>query len=348
MENFDFTEVDLIDMVTHHVGNKLKEEALLLSKAAAEYSEATLDLLMTYFLSSFKPEAFFEFAHAVSLDQNDVYRLAKELFAERTDFVDNSQHIARLLYEQSDHPNIKAGAFHLVYFKGVIYGDEMVDAIGIFKSESNVPFLQINEQNDNFSIDHEYGFDLKGLDKGCLIFNTDEETGYKILVVDHARKSGDAKYWTERFLRLRPCADEYHQTKDFLSRTKTFVTEHLAEEFDMEKTDKIDLLNRSIGYFKEKESFDKQEFEETVFKDKEIIDSFRDYNENLETEHDVEVKQQFDISPQAVKKQSRIFKSVLKLDRNFHVYIHGDRNLIERGLENDGRKFYKIYYEDEK
>ena len=48
-----------------------------------------------------------------------------------------------------------------------------------------------------------------------------------------------------------------------------------------------------------------------------------------------------------MKKQSRAFKSVLKLDKNFHIYIHGDRELIEQGGDKDGRKFYKIYYEDE-
>jgi hypothetical protein len=49
----------------------------------------------------------------------------------------------------------------------------------------------------------------------------------------------------------------------------------------------------------------------------------------------------------AVKKQERIFKSVLKLDKNFHIYIHGDRELIEQGMDADGRKFYKIYFEEE-
>jgi len=55
----------------------------------------------------------------------------------------------------------------------------------------------------------------------------------------------------------------------------------------------------------------------------------------------------FEISAQAVKKQSKIFKSVLKLDKNFHIYIHGDKELIEKGVEKDGRKFYKIYYKEE-
>jgi hypothetical protein len=63
--------------------------------------------------------------------------------------------------------------------------------------------------------------------------------------------------------------------------------------------------------------------------------------------NDIRFETSFDISEQAVKKQSRMFKSVLKLDKNFHVYIHGDRNLIEQGVDENGRKFYKIYYEKE-
>jgi len=48
-----------------------------------------------------------------------------------------------------------------------------------------------------------------------------------------------------------------------------------------------------------------------------------------------------------VKKQARIFKTVLKLDKNFRIYIHGNRELIEQGVEKDGRKYYKIYFEQE-
>jgi len=42
-----------------------------------------------------------------------------------------------------------------------------------------------------------------------------------------------------------------------------------------------------------------------------------------------------------------VFKSVLKLDKNFSVYIHGNRNMVEKGEEADGRKFYKLYYDNE-
>lgn len=32
---------------------------------------------------------------------------------------------------------------------------------------------------------------------------------------------------------------------------------------------------------------------------------------------------------QDAKKQNRSFKSIIRLDKNFHIYIHGDRKLIE-------------------
>ncbi len=64
-------------------------------------------------------------------------------------------------------------------------------------------------------------------------------------------------------------------------------------------------------------------------------------------DNDINVSGNFEISVQAVKKQARVFKSILKLDKNFHIYIHGDRNLIEQGEEKDGRKYNKIYYKDE-
>ena len=54
----------------------------------------------------------------------------------------------------------------------------------------------------------------------------------------------------------------------------------------------------------------------------------------------------FDISDSAVKKQARTLKSVIKLDKNFHIYIHGNRNLIEQGEDKNG-KFYKVYYHEE-
>ena len=54
----------------------------------------------------------------------------------------------------------------------------------------------------------------------------------------------------------------------------------------------------------------------------------------------------FTISESAVKKQARALKSVIKLDKNFDIYVHGNRNLIEQGRDEKGT-YYKIYYQKE-
>ena len=56
----------------------------------------------------------------------------------------------------------------------------------------------------------------------------------------------------------------------------------------------------------------------------------------------------FFISSKAIKKKAKTYKSILKLDKNFHVYIHGDRNLIEKGYDKEkGKSYYKIYFDTE-
>ena len=205
----------------------------------------------------------------------------------------------------------------------------------------------MKNQKSKFSINHDYGFEIKGVDKGCIIFNTDQQNGYKILIIDNANKSAEAQYWKDDFLKVKPIANEFHHTNQFLGIAKNFVTKQLSEEFEVSKADKIELLNRSVEYFKTHESFDKNEFEKDVFQDSGMIKSFRSFDSNYREENDIELTDNFDISPQAVKKQARVFKSVLKLDKNFHIYIHGDRELIEQGVEKDGRKYYKIYFQQE-
>jgi hypothetical protein len=132
-----------------------------------------------------------------------------------------------------------------------------------------------------------------------------------------------------------------------LQIAKTFVVNQLPEDFEVDKPRQIDMLNKSIDFFKKHDMFDKEEFEKEIFGDKEVISSFNSFYDDFKEKNNVELEDSFEISTQAVKKQARIFKSVLKLDKNFHIYIHGDRQLIEKGTEPDGRKFYKIYYTEE-
>ncbi|MDX8399986.1 MAG: nucleoid-associated protein [Gallionellaceae bacterium] len=347
MISLDFTQVVLQQLITHHVGNKLRDEEFMPSTEVSTIEDDSKDLLLKYFLLPIKAEELFLFSHAVKLELNELFTIAKAIFSNQNTFIDSSQSIAKLLYEQSMHPKIKEGELNIAYFSNILFDDEMVEAIGIFKSETNVPFIKMQNQQENFSIKHDYGFEIKGMDKGCIIFNVDENEGYKIAIVDNANKSAEAQYWKDDFLKIKAISNEFHQTTQFLGITKNFVTKQLSEELELSQADKINLLNSSVEYFKTHESFDKNEFEEEVLQDSEMITSFRNYDSKYRQENNIDSADCFTISLQAVKKQSRVFRRVLKLDKNFHIYIHGRRELIEQGVEADGRKFYKIYFQQE-
>ena len=255
--------------------------------------------------------------------------------------------VARHLFELSVHPQIKSGDLFVVYFSNLLISGETTDAIGLFKSENRQAFLKLDTTTEDFSLQSEDGINVDKLDKGCLILNAGKESGYKVCIIDKSNKAAEAQYWKDNFLQLKPCSDDYHQTKEFMNITKNFVTKRLIEDFEVSKADQIDLLNRSVAYFKNNETFDKKDFEDEVFQNKEVINAFHNYDEVYRDDNNIDIADSFDISPQAVKKQTRVFKSVLKLDKNFHIYIHGDKDLIEQGVEKDGRKFYKIYFENE-
>jgi hypothetical protein len=343
----DFTNISLDHLATHHIGNKLLEEGILLSEQSTEIDRTTRDYLLKYFLSAFKPEEFYRFSHSVDIQMNEVMAITRSIFSSPDRFMENSQKLARLLYEHSTHPKIKQGELNVALFSEAILDDEVVAAIGIFKSENDVPFIKMEGGATNYSIRHEFGFELRGIDKGCIIFNTCSDEGYRILIVDNTNRSAEAVYWKDDFLQLTPVSDEYFQTNQFMGITRNFVVKQLPEEFEVSKADRIDLLNRSVEYFKAHGNFDKTQFENEVFQQDDMINSFRNFNDNWVADNHLEPLDGFEISPQAVKKQARVFKSVLKLDKNFHIYIHGDKEMIERGTDPDGRKFYKIYYHQE-
>jgi hypothetical protein len=347
MNSIDFTQIDIQHLITHHVGNKLRDENYRLSKEESVIADDTKELLFKHFLLPIKAEELFAFQHPIKLELNEIYSVVAEIFSYPKSFIDKSHSISKLLYEYSMHPKIKGGELNIAFFSNIILDNEKVEAIGIFKSETDVPFIKMINEKSKFSIKHEYGFEIKGLDKGCIIFNKENQHGYRILIADNTNKSVEAQYWKDDFLKVKPVSNEFHQTNQFLGITKNFITKEFSQEFDVTKADQIDLLNRSVEYFKSNDNFNKQEFENEVFKDAAIIESFQNFNKVYRQEEDIVLSDNFEISSHAVKKQARVFKSVLKLDKNFHIYIHGKRELIERGVEKDGRKYYKIYYEKE-
>lgn len=335
--------------IVHRVGNPSRGEEIKLSENPLTLNDPFVRKLLTkYFLGTINENDLYQFTHLSDLHLNEVYNYVTAIFDKEEDFVRQSYYTAQFLYNKSTHAKVKEGELCVVHLGQVPFNDGVAEAVGIYKAENKESFLKVFQHGESLEVITEDGINVNKPDKACLVFKTEKEDGYRVCVTDHTNKQQDALYWINDFLQVQPVANSYHHTDKYLSLCKQFVTNEYAEKFEVSKTEQIELLNRSMDYFKTRDHFNMEEFAGEVIHHPEVVDSFMVYKKNFETARNYEIEDNFDIHLSAVKKQQKQFKSVLKLDKNFHIYIHGRRDLIERGVdERTGKKFYKIYFEEE-
>jgi hypothetical protein len=346
----DFTRSQLTHFTTHYVGNKGLGEAITLNDKSIEVSDDFLkDTFMRYITSPFKTDIYYQFKSKNEMHYHDVKSYAADVFQSQSNFMDVSKKFADHLYNQSMHPKIKGGEFYTCYFRDCMVDGVICDAIGIFKTENKDTYLKVFQHMDNFDIECDNGINIKKLDKGCLIFNIEQEAGYKVSVIDNNNKIADcAFYWVEDFLNLKLKQNAYFHTSNFIDTCKGFCEEVLTESNNVTKNQQMEMLNKSTSFFKEKDKFNIQEFEHEILINPELKESFKDYRKTYNDKMDLTAIDDFDISPTAVKKNQKFMKSVVKLDKNFHLYIHGRHDYIEKGYDDEkGLKFYKMYYVNE-
>ncbi len=347
MINPELTKIE--SLAIHRVGNKLNDEGIQFSKSLLTTNEEINQILISYFISSFKVNEFYNFNSENELTNNKMYSIAQDIFDSPGVLFDKSIEIAERLYEFSVHPKIKQGELCIVYFNECLIEDETVDAIGIFKSEIKEKYLRIHSRDDNFEIQTDDGININKLDKGCLIFNTEKEHGYKLCIIDNLNRGSEAQYWKDEFLQIVQRKDDFYFTQNTMTLCKSFFTEHLPEEYNITKADQADLLNRSVKFLKEKESFSVGEFADEVLQESELKEDFNNYKAEFENNFDIKMPERFEISESAVKLNSKVFKSVIKLDKNFHIYVHGKREYIIKGYdEKTGMNYYQLFYKEEK
>jgi len=345
----DLTQAVLHRLAVHHTGNKQNGQALLLSKQEQRPDTETREKLKAALLERFRNcHERYHFHHPSGLEYHELYHFSKSLFAQPEEFLEQSVRMAKHLYEASVHPKIRIGELYVVHFGDIEVEEETVDAIGLFKAETRSLFADVVPHADGLDLTLKEGAELSKIDKGCLILNREEDKGFELLIFDSNGKGEEAQYWKDKFLGVLIRPNEFLHTQEFLTITRNYVTRHMPDEFEVSKTEQIDILNRSMDYFKTHDSFNKTEFETEVLHHEELIGSFRKYDEQYRHANDMPSTDEFYISPQAVRKQSRVFKSIIKLDKNFHIYVHGNRELIEKGYDEAMQKhYYKIYFDQE-
>ena len=331
----------------HRVGNKSRNEALFLSDNPYGLNDEIMPLLKEYFFKPFreKEENYYQFAHEVDLEYKDMYNFATEVFNNPGEIHNVSKKITKHLFEQSNHPHIKNGEVYVAYLSHVSIDNNVVDAIGIFKSEVQTDFLQFEENGSNLEMILQQGINLNKLDKGCLIFNYKKEEGYKILTVDSNRY--DARYWLEHFLSVDAFQDENFMTKKYLKFCQEFAKEVVLPAED--KQQEVLFMNRAINHFAKNDEFEETAFLNEVMQNPEFIPEFKNYKVDKGAKYSIEDVSNFPIANAAVTDVRRTLKNTIVLDTNIQIkldFINSEsaEKFVEKGWDEEKQMYYYLVY----
>lgn len=338
----EYIKIDALSV--HKIGNKAAVEGVELSETPVALDEGLSEILKSYFLMAFKDEERYMFTHPTSLDLNAVFSYVSAIFDDSQSFHEQSINIAKFLYEQSEHPNIKRGDFYVIHFKDCILDGETIDAVGLFKSENKDTFIQINPVAGGFSVASQTGMSINKLDKGCLVFNINRENGYVVCVVDNANRS-DAKYWVSDFLQLKRCEDDFSQTEQAVAMCKGFIS-HLPEEYD--KATKAVMMNKVIETLGE-ERVTVESIAEKAFSPVGARDAFMEYADEFQAKQEMSFKDSFQGKADSISRRGVRTVTKIRLDNNFEISVLGGEDNIERGYDEvRGQRYYMLYFDREK
>lgn len=346
----DFTAVEIDQLIVHRVGNKNKETGNFLSDATLPVDEDLHALLSRYFFKPFLQQTeSYQFSHAVDLAYHPVKGLTEKLMENPSEFAQISQQLVEHLYDQSNHPHIKTGDVFVVLFSDLMLNNRLRKGIGIFKSENKESFLKLMENNENLGLNTLEGININKLDKGCLIFDTDEEIRLQVLSVD--QNSYDADYWKHDFLGVEYIEDNHFTTKNYLELCKGFAEDVIKP--NATKKAEVDFLNASVKFFDQNDSLQNHQFQDQVFDNVVQKEAFVEYQRHFEMEREIKFDDAFDISKPILQKEKRKIKNFIKLDTNIQIKLdfnnpESSERFIEQGYDEErGMHFYKVFFNKE-
>lgn len=331
----------------HRVGNKSRNESLLLSSEPYKMDDEITPLLKEFFLKPFrdKEENYYQFAHDTDLEFHELYMAAAEIFADPETIHEQSKKITRQLFDQSNHPHIKSGEVYIAFLENVQVDNVKMNAIGIFKSELKQDFLKFSEKEHQLEAYLQQGVNLNKLDKGCLIFDVNKEAGYKVLSIDSNRY--DTKYWLESFLNVAASEDDNFYTKKYLKFCQDFAKDVVLPAED--KKEEVMFMNRAVNHFAKNDNFEETAFMNEVIDNPDLIPEFNNYKFEKAPKYSIEDLTTFPIANTAVTAARKKIKNVIQLDTNIQIkmdFINPEsaEKYVEKGWDEEKQMYYYLVY----
>ena len=344
------TKSSISKCILHKVGNKFNSTQNAFSEQAIDFDEASYNLMLPYLLRPFGAVVeSYRFNHHSNINLNEINSYATQLLSDDSQFIDISKHIVTHLFEQSNSAQIKTGDVIICMFHDIQYEDYSTDAIGIFKIENKANFFQTFLENKSYDIFVQKGIQTKKVDKGCLILNAADGEGKIVLSVDN--NNYDAQYWIKSFLNVKFPDDSNQHTKNYIEMCRDFSKDVVQPNFGGQEYNSF--LAKTVDFFKENEIVNIESFKEEVFEDEQHKTLFEDYKKDFETDHNVLIRNQFDVSELVLKKQKQKIKTEIKLDTNIQIKLDVDApdasaEYLERGFDDIKKMhYYKVYFNEE-
>jgi hypothetical protein len=300
-------------------------------------------ILARVLLKGFNRDAPYRFSKQKNGEIPALENIVNELSGNKDEFINFSMGIAR---EWAANYHDEPGEHDLILcqFLNIQTGDEINTAYGIFYIDTLEKFLQVIRTNNEISIQLNEGINLKKINDCALMI-----PGLNGKPAELFFKQPDYGYkkdlFTYRFLKATPVHNNFYNTASHLDILKAYVDHELEDEAPL---DKIEKISRSADYFTSHDHFDQNEYDTAIFEDSDHKAAFDRFREQYAMDNDIRIVDEFEISPTAVKKNFRRIRSVIKLDRNFHVYVHGNRENIIRGYDAErGKHFYQLFFDEE-
>lgn len=203
MRSMEIGESVVEDVILHQVGNRLREEPLILANQCFDITESIANLILSGYLRGIVSDKNqYMLTHESDMALNDVAHYVSAFFSRKISFLELSRNLATHLYASAHHPNIAAGDLFVILFEKLKLDGKYKSAIGIYKAESKQQYISTPTDGENRQLEVSSGINPDLIDKGVLIVDGSE------IVYAIDRLSSRTKYWIEDFLKAKQVPNE--------------------------------------------------------------------------------------------------------------------------------------------
>jgi hypothetical protein len=211
-------------------------------------------------------------------------------------------------------------------------------AIGFYFSNERGSFLQLNGTEPLVL----QGLPMKKPQFSCL-FHPDAEGKIRQYLSEPAPSS-----WSQQLFPFQRQQDEAFHAKEFFKLCKSFSEEVLVKNQGQDREQQVEFLSDSLELTRQTGEVNFEQFRQEVLKEPAVIDAFEDYKEKYAGERQWNPPDQFAVSDAVQNQAKKFIKSVIKLDKNFHIYVHGNKERIEKGFDEDKKlHYYRLWFDAE-